>query len=165
MKTCIKCLKTLENDNFYGKDTRCKKCHREYSQTYRVANRARILASKKIYNASHRDQKRDFDATFIQRCKDWQRSAERRHIPWLLDFKDLEALPRICFYTGQELTLKQHQANTISLERLDSSLGYTKENVVFCRADINVFKGSISVEKFLEICRSVYLHKTKATTF
>lgn len=47
-----------------------------------------------------------------------------------------------CFYTDKELT----QENK-SIDRVDSTKGYTVENSVLCDKDLNVSKGNLSKEQ------------------
>jgi hypothetical protein len=54
-----------------------------------------------------------------------------------------------------ELTLKPNQLNTISLDRKNSDLGYTKTNVVFASAKINRMKSDMSISDFLMLCKLV----------
>ena len=72
-----------------------------------------------------------------------------------------------CAYTGQPMTrlrslnklknFKSHISNTgkqsgrqvrtnLSVDRIDSEKGYTKDNIVFCTWDFNDRKGNISLE-------------------
>ena len=63
-----------------------------------------------------------------------------------------------CYYTGMVLTnkrkpyqkeTKRHNFNP-SIDRLDSSKGYTPENIVWTVAAVNFMKGSLSETEFLE---------------
>ena len=49
---------------------------------------------------------------------------------------------------------------TASLDRIDSTLGYTKENVQWVHKNINYMKGRISDKEFIEICCLVCQHQT-----
>ena len=53
------------------------------------------------------------------------------------EFKRLK-VRKCCAYTGVLLT---QQTNT--LERIDNSIGYTKENTIACHSFINALKGGI----------------------
>lgn len=62
-----------------------------------------------------------------------------------------------CFYTGGHMVaVRGHEAP--SLDRKDSSKGYTKENVVLCRAIVNWMKNTLTVEAFVALCREVTKH-------
>lgn len=85
----------------------------------------------------------------------WSYGAKKRNIQWDLTLDDLENLPKICHYTGVDLVLTPNQENTISLDRLDSSRGYTKDNIVFCCADINKMKLEFNKDYFIRMCHRV----------
>ena len=62
-----------------------------------------------------------------------------------------------CYYTGKPMKIgrklaikgakKRHSTppDLVSVDRFDSEIGYTKDNIVFCRWDVNNEKGSTSV--------------------
>ena len=63
-----------------------------------------------------------------------------------------------CYYTGKPFKIgrklavkgakKRHSTppDLLSVDRFDSDVGYTKDNIVFCRWDFNDRKNSVSVE-------------------
>lgn len=106
----------------------------------------------------HRELKKEYGDSFAGRFRAWKARAKYRGIPWELTRKDLEERPKICFFTGRTLTLESNTQNTISLDRLDSSQGYTKENTVFCCAFVNTMKYTSTVEQFLATCREILSH-------
>ena len=56
-----------------------------------------------------------------------------------------------CAISGVDITL----GNDASLDRIDSALGYIKENVQWVHKDINIMKGTYSEEYFIEVCKNV----------
>lgn len=68
---------------------------------------------------------------------------------------------RKCIYTGQILvfaTWDDKFEQTASLDRIDSSQGYTEGNVQWIHKDINTVKSNWTEEKFLLLCRLVVSH-------
>jgi hypothetical protein len=63
-----------------------------------------------------------------------------------------------CALSGRDITLGLNA----SLDRIDSSNGYTKNNVQWLHKDINIIKGSLEEKYFLEICENVYKHNRKS---
>jgi hypothetical protein len=64
----------------------------------------------------------------------------------------------LCFaesYTTQRI----HQ--TASLDRIDSSKGYTLDNIQWVHKEINMLKMNCDNQKFIEICRQVAKHNIK----
>lgn len=57
-----------------------------------------------------------------------------------------------CVLSGLELSFKP---KTASLDRIDSSQGYTNHNVQWVHKDINRMKQDFSEERFRELCRLV----------
>lgn len=97
-----------------------------------------------VYGAKNR--KKDFNLTI----EDAQKLLEEQ------DFK--------CALTGvkliMDINLTYHlvgpgEKNTGSLDRIDSSKGYTKENVQWVHKDINAMKMNLEESKFKEWCRLV----------
>jgi hypothetical protein len=68
-----------------------------------------------------------------------------------------------CALTGLPITLHpssvEEGANTASLDRIDSSKGYTKDNVQWVHTAINFMKHSLSEAEFVRLCCLVAWHK------
>ena len=60
-----------------------------------------------------------------------------------------------CFYTGLELSPEANHDRTLSIDRIDSSVGYVKGNVVLCVWDANGMKQDLKQERFIELCHLV----------
>jgi hypothetical protein len=45
--------------------------------------------------------------------------------------------------------------HTASIDRLDNSKGYTKENVQIVHKKLNMMRGTLEVEEFIELCKAV----------
>jgi hypothetical protein len=61
----------------------------------------------------------------------------------------------LCFYTGEKLELQADSPKTISVDRIDSSISYTKGNIVLCCHIINTMKTDSSVSDFKYWCAKV----------
>lgn len=100
-------------------------------------------------------RKRNYHSTLIGKINDWKRGAIQRGIAWELDEKDFDAMPLICHYTKRELTFEVGHYNSLSLDRIDSTKGYTKDNVVFCCKIVNMMKLDIDVKDFINWCKII----------
>lgn len=69
-----------------------------------------------------------------------------------------------CYYTGEELILPatyqffatmDRNSFNVSIDRKDSSFGYSKENCVLCIKDVNIAKQNLSVSDFIQLCKEV----------
>jgi hypothetical protein len=67
---------------------------------------------------------------------------------------------RQCALSGLPIRFSQRTAgrNTASLDRIDSSRGYTEDNVQWTHRDINRMKLDHSVDAFIDLCRKVTEH-------
>lgn len=57
----------------------------------------------------------------------------------LSQFRKLKLTKR-CYYTGVSITLETNKLNTLTLDRIDNSLGYTLTNTVACSYAFNQLK-------------------------
>lgn len=92
-----------------------------------------------------------------------ERRAKKFGMEFNLDAKFLwelyEKQERKCALTGQPITFssvnRQRSKATISLDRIDSSKGYTKENVQWVHKDVNQMKNDFSKSYFFELCKKI----------
>lgn len=86
------------------------------------------------------------DLTLARKYLNKAQSSKDRGIPFTLSFADYKRLynRKRCFYTG---VLLEHD-NNFSLDRIDSSIGYTKENTVPCDLAFNKLKGTVENPTF-----------------
>lgn len=104
---------------------------------YRMENRGKILMKKKgvngrlsTYKNMAKRREHSFDLTKEQFCAFWQ-------VP--------------CAYCGGEI-------ETVGIDRIDSSKGYTVNNVVSCCRICNIMKWDRSREELLQQCRRILVH-------
>lgn len=72
---------------------------------------------------------------------------------------------RKCALTGEILhfpyTRKTAKYSTASLDRIDSALGYTKENTQWIHKKLQPMKMNMKQDEFVGICEEVFLYKKK----
>lgn len=61
----------------------------------------------------------------------------------------------LCYYSGLPMSTVRNDMNIVSVDRVDSSRGYTKDNVVLASRWANVMKNSHSAEDFIKLCRTL----------
>ncbi len=66
-----------------------------------------------------------------------------------------DAQSGVCAYTGCEMSLRPGANDTMSIERIDSSLGYIEDNCVLVCAAVNRMKSDLPATDFYEFCRDV----------
>lgn len=180
-KICSQCSVDKDIENF-GKDktiktgytSECKQCRnydplKIFSPDINIKNKCCNTCKeiKSIENFTKNRKNKDGHSnkckhcsikhikTLQQRFNHWKSNAKNRKISFDLSIKDLEKIPKICYYTGIPLTFEINKDNTISLDRLNNNKGYEKDNVVFCCGFINYMKNDLSYEKFISTCKKI----------
>lgn len=123
----------------------CRTCFNEMQKTYEDTCYHSSLENvlRQRYNAARNRSTRkgmDFDITTDYLLELWERQNGT------------------CFYTGVPMTIDRNDNNALSIDRIDSSKGYTRDNVVLVCSSINVMKNSHSIDEFINLCRSVVEH-------
>jgi len=95
----------------------------------------------------------------------WNRrikNAKRRKIDSPPDFtiSDAESLyleqAGICALSGLTIRLRPKNNFTASLDRKDSTKGYTKDNVQWVHKHVNILKSSLNIDTLIDFCRLIY---------
>ncbi len=157
----VKCVcgslnKVSRTNLFRGSTTKCKKC-------MELGTRGSKNSQWKGGNF--------ISQSFLQSYKT---SAKDRKINFLLKATEVEDLfykqDGKCKYSGKELTFSDVQSGpnfdrvknqTASLDRIDSSKGYTLDNVQFVHKTVNTMKWDFTEEKFLSLIKKIYKHSVK----
>lgn len=150
-KICAKCGVKTSVENFFkhnqtqdGWHSWCKPCCKE-------ANRKSL---EKRY-ASFEGRV----TTFINSCR---KSAQKRGNEFELtrqDFLDMwEFQGGKCAYTFIDMTTQSNSPFSVSVERIDNSIGYTKENTILVCNVVNKMKSDFPGELFYAICKAVVEH-------
>ena len=135
----------------------CPFCKSEFVTTpYKVATRH--TKSCGCVAIGRRNGSKYFSGDFLNRCR---RSAKERNIGWRLTNKDLDAIMEAqgfkCNLSGRELTYGYIHLNdvTASIDRIDSSKSYTKNNVQILHKHVNLAKQSYEQEYFISLCKDI----------
>jgi len=149
MKECSKCKIVKDITEFYSRPERkkgkafrsnCKLCDKTRKEKYYATEEGFM---KKLF-LSINDRK----------------VATKRNIGHSINFTKEEFLElwqeykkkygMFCFYTGVPLNFiksAEHiRGNQVSVDRIDNSKGYSKNNIIFCSAKSNLLKGSVSID-------------------
>ena len=89
----------------------------------------------------------DDDLNIAQKLIHLSENAENRNIEFNLSFTHFkkELARKFCPYTGRQLTATGQDKKTV--ERIDSSLGYTDDNVIVISHQANMAKGNLSYKE------------------
>ena len=148
MKTCFKCKEAKPLALFFkhkqtsdGHHSWCKNCCKDGNDRSRQKLNSTIQGRARV---------------FLQNAK---KSAVKRKQSFALTVDDIvacwEQQNKVCAYSGREMTLSSGQLNTVSIERIDSSVGYTKENTILVCQAINRMKSDFSFFDFYDLCKDV----------
>ncbi len=64
-----------------------------------------------------------------------------------------------CAISGVELKVVRNGTQTASLDRIDSSKGYTRENIQWLHKDVNLMKRNMTDENFVQWCKVIAEHR------
>lgn len=82
-------------------------------------------------------------------------NAKRRLIPFDLVPEDI-VIPEVCPYIGIKLSLSGVKSdNTYSIDRIDNTKGYSKDNIEIVSCLANRMKNSASVEQLITFARAI----------
>lgn len=148
MKTCFCCKTTKPFSLFFkhrftvdGYHSWCKDCCTAGNIRSRAKQNSTIEGRAKV---------------FLQNAK---KSAAKRQQVFALTVNDVvkcwEQQVKICAYSGRQMTLKTGQLNTVSIERIDSAVGYTISNTILVCQAINRMKSDFSLDDFHALCADV----------
>lgn len=145
-KKCPRCKEVKSLDAYgkskytkHGGQSTCKACHAAYKK---------LPGKREMMQARARQRAKQPKFIFWR----YQKSARLRKLSFELTYEQFMAFwQKPCTYGGCPI-------ETIGLDRIDSSVGYTLANVTPCCGDHNMMKLSHSTEKFIELCRRVVQH-------
>ena len=145
----------LKPESFYKKRDK----HREFQKSKEGKEKAKKdYQRKKKYIAERDKNRKEIYKThnpFRLMISALKLGAKRRNLEFLITFEELQAIWEQqngkCYYTGipMNFTYSLSLPKQMSLDRKDSSKGYTKENCVLCCQFINYAKHDYKMEDFL----------------
>jgi hypothetical protein len=153
----------LENGR-YAKD--CPSCGKQ--QTYLRKNyaEASLKEGKRCKKCVGNDPTTNGPITYrgvrLSWVKKFETNAKLRGIDWEITVDDIadlyEEQEGLCALTGWPIVFPEvghHQLTTVSIDRIDSSFGYLKENIQLVDKRVNMMKQSYSQEEFILVCKAV----------
>ena len=169
-KTCKHCgvVKPLEvfvkNKNCKeGRTNRCQDCEVLWRKQYYKTNRQKITkrnADYRVDNGMWYNKSLEHRLRYVIQLGIGR--AKKKQIAWNLSLEFLmqlwEKQGGICVYSGVPLSYEDNHPHTVSLDRIDSSKGYTEDNVQFVCTIVNYVKQRFDEGVFFDFCKSVTQH-------
>ena len=148
MKTCFKCKTDKPQSLFFkhhqttdGLHSWCKDCCTEGNLRSRAKQNSTIEGRASV---------------FLRNAKN---GAVKRKQIFALNVADIvycwNTQANICAYSGRLMTLEAGKLNTVSIERINSNVGYTPENTILVCQAINRMKSDFEFDDFYNLCRDV----------
>lgn len=159
MSKCKKCPET-NPENFYKSNKHvCKKCCSQ-------------VGINKYKNFTDEQRK-----AYIQYNKDWQRDnlfqyrllsarsrAKKKGIEVKLSVKFLKQLfedqKGLCYYSGLPMEMTKVSRYSMSIDRMDSTKGYTEDNIVLVASIVNTMKNDLPIKDFIDVVNSIAMRYT-----
>ena len=145
----------------------CPSCgqYRDYSCA-RAARRAELRGKRCHKCANHKKNQQDLVLGFSEaEFNSIQRTARGRKKYWNLSIADLhdiwERQDGKCAMTGAAM---RKYPRTWSVDRLDNYCGYTPGNIQLVLKQVNMMRGSLSVEEFAAYCQAVVSNRSNHET-
>lgn len=156
---CWDCGLTKNRKNFpyrkqysFNKEKRCKMCNNENHRKRRneqtekqliheIIERSKLLSKKRYGNGRKECGDFDIDVEYIIELSKKQNN--------------------ICVYSGRILEWKTNSENKLSIDRIDSKKGYTKDNVQLVCKIVNQAKSDMSENEFITFIEEIYNKKEK----
>lgn len=159
----------LPKEVYKGEDGRwykpCPNCgdvqsylRRNYAiMSYNEAKECKSCSNKKPENNSHKGWIKGVLRTSF--AYKYQTQADIRGLDWDITFEYLAELlikqDFKCALTGWDIDAMEVNKNTASLDRIDSSKGYTEDNVQWVHKMVNMTKQQYTQEEFIDMCKAV----------
>lgn len=154
-KFCSKCKRELSLDQFYkvkkgvqGLSSACRECMGKDGHIYYLNNKEDIGKKSKEWGINHKEYYKEISQRPTMRFGHYKRTAERRGLAFELTFEyyfnpqsPTTFWQKPCYYCGGHI-------ETIGLDRIDNTKGYTASNVVSCCSVCNVAKGQMTQKEF-----------------
>lgn len=171
-KKCKQCNLTKSIETFNKKTSNgkiyswCEPCRKEYTKIYVANNWEKVKSNQKLYRDKNKEKIREIDIKYKTKFQTVLKSILRRlkKIDISCDI-DIEYLYHLyfnqnarCAITGLEFNTQPYigtKARSISVDRIDNSIGYRKGNIRLICFMVNVMRNRFSDREVLEMASAI----------
>lgn len=153
-KTCSSCKELKGFDSFYIETrtgryrSQCKVCHKTKSDSQRNPEK------RKVYSRKHYlKRKQDNPALFMWKQAKHRAKHDYNDMEFTLLVEDIK-VPEVCPYLKQSFIPLDRDLG-YSLDRIDSSKGYTKDNIRVISRLANVMKNNATEKQLIAFAKGV----------
>jgi hypothetical protein len=164
VKICSGCKQTFTLDNFYTrKDSKdglrayCKNCCKKFTDNYSSTENGALSI---LYLTMKKKIRSKRYINFSEKEKDKYRCYVTKDEFLELFEKHKKIFGYTCALTGVEIIFKKtnhsdsNKSNSISVDRLNPDIGYTKENIIFVSSKANNNKNAVTKELCIAILKA-----------
>jgi hypothetical protein len=142
----------------------CSYLRRNYAYlSYKEGKTCKKCSNSIPENNSHKGWY--LDVLRISFARKYEVNAKLRGFSWDIEYEYLAQLlidqDFKCALTGWDIQAMGIGNNTASLDRIDSSLGYTPDNVQWVHKMVNMCKQQYSQDDFVDMCNAVSQHAAR----
>jgi len=139
-----------------NKKVKYKKSHfnkiKNHTCSYKCSAKLKIILYKDHGNPNSLKLDK-YDMFFWSRVKTCELRASKKGLECNIDYLYLKELfekqDKKCYYSNIDLRIEgKKDYDTASVDRINSDLGYTKDNIVWCINSINIMKSNHTMEVF-----------------
>ena len=91
--------------------------------------------------------------------------ARQKNITFSIKFQDLLAMWSYqegrCNLSGRSMTIVKGSPELVSIDRIDSSVGYERDNIQLLCSAVNLAKNVLNEEYFIDICKDIARRNNK----
>lgn len=180
MFKCVCCGISKPNSEFHKNNgdrrvrlfsATCKDCKKNKKDSYKWAreNPEKRKAVQLKYNRNNVEllKKRaiawKIKSPFKSMLGTYRQNAAKRGFVLEINSDDLEKQwlkqKGLCYYTNEPMLKHYGSKNSVSIDRVDSSKGYTLDNVVLCLRQVNIMKNDATLLELFQFCESILNNK------
>lgn len=161
MRLCNYCGISKEESEFYStwrkdrntpkKTRKCKVCTRLKGKTYRSAYIP-------LHHRNLNSRLKNLVTKARNRSKEVSETLSEEYLLFLWEQQEGK-----CKYSGLPLSYEVNHPDTVSLDRIDSSIGYIEGNLQLVSTTVNRIKLDLGEETFLTYCKLIANNLSKTT--